>query len=182
MGCAGCDECPEDAWHLHLTVRGEHSVQLSREYGYEPAVVQNLFWLDASRTELICTKYAKGPYQEVLTTLVRDACAIASGRVDVLRAKIEGAPGAVPSPLYYETHVKMRSTDVTTWSAAVRTRFPAVSAIGDKRIVTVRALTLKELSAQLDMLELMPGKVEACAFDTAPELDEAWLNQGKGLS
>lgn len=179
MSCAGCDDCPSDAWHLHITVGYHHNWRKAAdELGYNPLAIENLRWLGTATVEYIPTAHFKGTYRDALVKIFKDSCAFAGYGLTVLRAKIEGAPGVVENALYYEAHVKMHNANPRDWGTSAVKLLPPVSRTDKGYLITIRRPTWIGAHNALAELGHPHAKIEACAFDTSPELDAAWINQG----
>lgn len=181
MSCAGCDDCPSDAWHLHITVASAVPALegVAEALGYKLLTIENLLWLGGSSTEYVPTAHFTGSYADALVKLFRDSCAFAAYGLVVLRAKIEGPPSRVETALYYEAHVKMHNNDPHSWGTVVTKLLPPVSRANGRSIITLRRDSLTEVERMLGELYAPDTKVEACAFDTNPDLDAAWIKRGQ---
>lgn len=124
MTCAGCDDCPTDRWHLHVTVRPHWSWSLrdvagalEREierHDIKPVVVTNHLRDGRSYRELIPTKHFEGSEADASRELFMMGMLLNNAGWRVRRLKIEGDARIVPNgrALYYEAHVKSPRVDV----------------------------------------------------------------------
>jgi hypothetical protein len=191
MTCAGCDpkDCPQDAWHLHVTVLPHWSWSLSdvasalrrdvERHGVRPIVVTNHF-RDPARSpykELIPTKHFRGSEADASREIFRMGVLLNNAGWRVKRLKIEGDARSMRIPegraLYYEAHVKNPSVDLG---------FPrSTNAKGDV-IQTIRKHVMRDvrdsaLNAYADRGVCPLLRIEAAVLDTNPQLDEEWINE-----
>lgn len=189
MTCAGCDDCPADRWHLHVTVRPQRSwshadvvaalTQDIERYGIKPVVVTNHMRDGTSYRELIPTKHWVGDEASASRELFRMGVLLNNSGWRVRRLKIEGDATRVLAgrALYYEAHVKdppcpddrvPRSTN-SRGQSIYTVRHPAMGAVYEG------ALRLYGLDPYDD--HAPPIKIEAAVLDTRPELDDEWMGQ-----
>lgn len=132
MSCAGCDDCPNNHWHLHATVKREsfnndwkrHFATDCERIGVRPVRVMNIChdadgWFDPKKR-----KPTFQSYEECIPTLSisgnEDAAARALGKMarmlgemhyKVTRLKMEASPNvaSLKRMLYAETHIKVKN-------------------------------------------------------------------------
>lgn len=190
MTCAGCDDCPQDAWHLHVTVKPPHQwsfTDITRalecdmvRMGARPVVVTNHFAPRHNRPpykELIPTKHFKGSESNASREIFKMGVLLNNSGWRVKRLKIEGDARSMRIPegraLYYETHIKGAPIDGAPRSTNAK----------GQAILTVRRGTLRDVrDACLNLFadtghECPVLRIEAIVLDTAPELDHDWINQ-----
>ena len=174
MGCAGCDDCPQDAWHLHVTVLESDTTVLEgliRRHGGKVVRITNVM-SDSSRNydEIIPTCFFRGSESHATMRLFQVACELEQRGFEIARLKIEGDARAVPTgrALYYEAHLK----NLDEWRAG---RLPLSINARDEKIWTVRHGDWMTVRNLCDKLRVESARVEACVLDTAPELDDEWL-------
>lgn len=184
MTCATCDDCPQDAWHLHVTVRPHWSWTLKdvasalqrdvERHGVRPIVVTNHFRTPGRPPykELIPTKHFRGTETDASREIFKIGVLLNNSGWRVRRLKIEGDARTVPHgrALYYEAHVRDRAASGhLPWS---------VNAKGEV-IYTARRTYLFDLNNLLDRTIPITAarRIEAAVLDTRPELDEEWINE-----
>lgn len=183
MTCGGCDDCPQDAWHLHVTVQPHWSWTLTdvasalqrdiERHGVKPVVVTNHFRDGRSYKELIPTKHVVGTESEAARTLFNLGILLNNAGWRVRRLKIEGDARRVPPgrALYYEAHVKAsRITHVLPRSTNAK----------GEDIFTVRDVDLMTVRQTLNGWwpdGAISHRIEAAVLDTRPEMDEEWINE-----
>lgn len=192
MSCAGCDDCPQDAWHLHVTVQPHWSWSLTdvasalqrdiERHDIKPVVVTNHFHNTPERSyrELIPTKNFKGTEAGASREIFRMGILLNNAGWRVKRLKIEGNPANIREgrALYYECHLK--NTGLSPLAA------PCSTNVKGDHIHTVRRETILDVEdvvyrLLIDMghphLPLPPLRIEAAVLDTNPDLDKEWINQ-----
>lgn len=185
MSCAGCpdDECPADHWHLHVTVTPPPTwsfadvqtalmIDLTRA-NMRPVVVTN-HYRDPARPpykELIPTKHHKGTEASATRELFQMGVLLNNAGWRVRRLKIEGDPRTVRPgrALYYETHIKP--------SIPTRLDLPLSVNVRGERIYTLRRGTIGLVNSVMLGIGITCPRVEAAILDTAPEMDDAWINE-----
>lgn len=188
MSCAGCDHCPEDHWHLHVTVAGDFRTILADRCAElsRPAKlvrVTNVMRDGSDYVESIPTLHFRGTEAHAVHALFDMACELQhpARPYMVTRLKIEGDARVVPPgrALYYETHLKDLVPEAEV--RAKNLRLPRSLNAREQSIYTVRYPVygqVYELAWSLlrnDTKRVL--RIEACVLDTAPELDDAWINQ-----
>lgn len=191
MGCAGCGDCPEGAWHLHVTVARyhEHSGRRvdyvsatgfgidMRTLGYHPVSVWNAFHDDPPEVAPN-DKRVRGYREHIPTQHFRGTEARATHELFVMghrlkkmgwvpiRLKIEGDPGIVTPgrALYHEAHVKIPAT--LSWIRDVGLAYP-VSVTNKNTILTVRDERLTEVRVRMREMR------EQCKHDGLVLTDES---------
>lgn len=210
MSCAGCDDCPQDAWHLHVTVdRGGDNVHISatgftidmNQLGYRPVSVWNVMQGDPpdatygdprvrSYREWIPTQHFRGSEAKATYELFVMGHRLKNLGWIPRRLKIEGDARLVTSgrALYYEAHVKPKEPLSYVRTIRLNGEYLAISVSKESPIVTIRQSSLEELNHQFWLLSNVcdlrdvKRRVEACVLDTAPELDDEWLkSNGRGM-
>lgn len=191
MSCAGCDDCPQDAWHLHVTVRPHRTwgitdlaraIEKDMEHLNAKLVrVTNVVPRGYNYTELIPTRHVKGTEAAATESLFRMTHLLSNSGWQIKRMKIEGHPASVAQgrALYYEAHAKIQPEHV---SLAHTLHLP-ISMSKDKIIATLRYPDPLRIN---DMWNIMhdkgmtlgqPLRIEAAVLDTNPDLDREWMMQ-----
>lgn len=193
MGCAGCDDCPQDAWHLHVTVRPHLRWSLTDTAkaieqdiigeGIRLVHVTNVFREPRRNyVEMIPTQHLKGASEgEATFKLFMMARLLSNRGWRITRLKLEGgAPRVVRGrALYYEAHAKIQPEHETL---AHSLRLP-LSRTKDKMIATIRNTYPEDVDQTWNYMHYLgmtlgqPMRIEAAVLDTAPELDNEWINQ-----
>ncbi len=198
MTCARCDtdDCPTDAWHLHVTVAPHKSwnrvdftralVHDAQKHSFRPVVVTNVIPAQPAHgrperfyRELIPTRHVRGTEAEATREIFQMGVLLNNAGWRVRRLKIEGSASRVPAgrALYYETHLKNLNPLPKFVPMSTNQR-------GDM-IHTLRKHTMDDMEIALDSvfvdfignLDQRPTKIEACVLDTAPELDDEWMGR-----
>lgn len=188
MSCAGCDDCPRGAWHLHVTVgsvlRNEfwsgseyQQLELIRVLGYKDVCVRNLMPDGSDYNEIIPTINYVGSEAKATAKLFEMGAELLRVGFTIKRLKIEGDPMQVAAgrALYFEAHIK--GFGKIDW------RLPTSVNLKGEKIRTLRKKTLLDMQLQFDQwwdttngeLDVRKHRIEACVLDTAPELDNAWM-------
>jgi len=196
MTCAACDDCPRDAWHLHITVQPHWSWNvkdvasaLQREierFGAKPVVITNVF-RDERRNykELIPTKHVRGTEAEASREIFQMGVLLNNAGWRVRRLKIEGDPAHIKEgrALYYESHLKNPALGVR---ASLGLRAPTSTNAKGDHIVTVRRPTYESVvetmvgwrdAGLVDADTVRDARIEAAVLDTNPALDADWINE-----
>lgn len=191
MSCAGCDDCPTDAWHLHVTVKPHWSWSLTdvasalqrdiERHDIKPVVITNHFH-DGSRSsyrELIPTKHVKGTEADASREIFRMGILLNNAGWRVKRLKIEGRASQVTigRALYCEVHIK---NSILPSSAA-----PCSTNVKGDHIHTIRRATAEDVEMELyhwrdtynGVFADIPIRIEAAVLDTNPDMDKEWINQ-----
>lgn len=190
MGCAGCDDCPQDAWHLHVTVQPHRSwgmrdtadaiVKDTETIGTKLVRVTNTFRTGhpvRNYVELIPTLHLKGTEAEATWKLFNMAHRLSNNGWHIRRLKIEGDASKVQvgRALYFESHVKIQEEHVKF----VHSRRWPVSRTTNNIVVTVRDQSLGVVMDRATQVipEFQLHRVEACVLDSNPTMDREWLAQ-----
>lgn len=192
MSCAGCDDCPDGHWHLHVTVeRRDGMPGYISKTGYEldmrrlelrPTTVLNIM-RDESQNyrEHIPTRHFAGSEAKATALLFDTAIDLARLGYWPKRLKIEGdarMPIRIGRALYYEAHAKVPMTPQR--ALELIDNLP-ISVTKKHVVATIRGHSVGEVMNILTDASAMLGidprnaRVEACVLDTAPELDDAWM-------
>lgn len=190
MTCAACDDCPADAWHLHITVKPP------REWGFadisralecdiarlkiKPVVVTNHF-RDARPPykELIPTKHFKGSEAEATRELFRLGTLLNNSGWRIRRLKIEGDARVVTPgrALYYEAHVKNPSHPDARVPRSTNAKGDDIYTLRHPAMGNVYENALRLHGYNDPWRAPINVRIEACVLDTAPERDNEWMNQ-----
>lgn len=198
MGCAGCEDCDNTAWHLHVTVDREDRTNTGlwrgtsldvdcARIGAKPVRVTNVIWPwgGDSYEEIIPTLSVRGTEERATADLISFCAQLLRWDYKILRAKIEGAPTlARPErALYWETHVKYDHV-VGVRASLECAKIPVSMVRGSREDVLIATLrgsreeilaAAARLPCQQHILE--KPRLEACVLDTNRGMDSRWLGQ-----
>ncbi len=191
MTCAACDDCPQDAWHLHVTVKPPREwgfADISRalecdmvRLGMRPVVVTNVFVKTPERNykELIPTKHVRGSEAEASREIFRMGTLLNNAGWRVKRLKIEGDARKVISgrALYYEAHVKNPSHPDARVPRSTNAKGDEIYTIRHHAMGHVYEHALRLQGHNDPWRAPINVRIEAAVLDTAPELDHDWINQ-----
>jgi hypothetical protein len=188
MGCAGCDNCGDGLYQVHVTLGKHPGGTLAERLGVKVHVIVNLLPNGQWRKEWITTKNIEGSEREAVGHMKLTARQMA--KAGVKRQKIEVPVKKLQGDrkvLYVEAHVKVILSLPNIERAIQEGRYVSVNAEKPgSMILTFRRERYKDLVAEIKAAGLerylgfnpeRPIQYEAAIHDDNPALDDDWIQQ-----
>ncbi len=174
-------------WHLHVTVEphenwghADVAEALRRDverHGVRPLVITN--WLcrgERSYRELIPTKHHEGDEASASREIFHLGVMLNNAGWRVRRLKIEGepTPDNARRAIYFETHLRDAPLPKTAapYSTSLKHGYHTIRR-STYEAVRDCAMDLMITAGRMSL----PLEIEAVVMDTAPEMDDEWINQ-----